>query len=129
MSGLRGFLLANPVGELEKEIILSRRLADHPFRISSMNAEEVEAYLQTARAQGKGGHVNGHCFQMLMVLNHTLEPDFRDAGLLDEAGCVRPEDFVNQHLLAGEIASLARQIAALSGYDKDFAALRQEVKN
>ncbi len=129
MSGLTEFLLSHPVRGLEEEVILSHRLADHPFRIVSMRGEEVERYLQVSRKEGKKAGFDSQSFQMQVILNHTLEPDFRDVRLLDQAGCRRPEDFVDQFLLAGEIAALVRQIAKLSGYDQDFGALRNEVKN
>ncbi len=40
----------------------------------------------------------------------------------------RPEDFVNDFLLAGEIAGLFRRIIELSGFEGDFSTLRKEVK-
>ncbi len=129
MSTLSDFLLAHPVAGMEKEVYLSPRLADHPFRIAAMDGDEVSGYLGICRLPQAGGGFDTQRFQMMVVVNHTLEPDFRDANLLERGGCQRPEDFVNKHLLAGEISALAREIAALSGYHQDFTALKAEVKN
>jgi hypothetical protein len=63
------------------------------------------------------------------VLNHTIEPNFKDADSIKKAGCQSPEQFLYRSLLAGEIAELAQQISALSGFDKDMEETVEEAKN
>ena len=68
-------------------------------------------------------------FNELVVLNHTLVPNFRDAESIKKAGCRTPEQFLYKSLLAGEISELAQEISALSGFDKDMDEEVEEAKN
>lgn len=94
--------------------------------IKGVSAEEMAEY--SRRCHRKDGF-DSQGFNMLLVLNHCLEPDFRSADALAKGGCATPEDLVNKTLKAGEIAALARYIYRLSGYDQTMGELRDEVKN
>ena len=59
----------------------------------------------------------------------TIEPNFKDADSIKKAGCQSPEQFLYKSLLAGEIAELAQQISALSGFDADMEEMVEEAKN
>lgn len=133
MSTLTQFLLDNPVDGITSEVIISERFAEHPFKITAMNGEQFGDYqtrATTATAKGKQKlKFNSKLFQQLVVLNHTVEPNFKDAEFIKKAGCTTPEQLLYKTLLAGEIVELAEQISLLSGFNQDLDELADEVKN
>ena len=130
MSTLTDFLAEHPVNDLQKEVVVSSRLAEHPFLVRGVSAEEIESYGRLCRKQEKGGSVfDAAKCNLLLVLNHCTVPDFRSVELLENCGCATPEESVNQTLKAGEIAYLAKAIYELSGYGESLTALKEQVKN
>jgi len=131
MTTLLDFLADNPVDALTFEVVLSDRLKDFKFKIRPISGKEFAKYSKECRKIGKKGKVDfdSDRFNMLVILNHTIEPDFRNVKALDKAKCQTPEDFINKTLLAGEIAELSQQITARSGFDQDVSELVEEVKN
>jgi hypothetical protein len=125
------FLIDNPVDNLTDEVIVSARLAKFPFKIKGMTGPEFSEYqkLSTKISRHKKVEFDSKTFNELVVLNHTLEPNFRDAESIKKAGCQTPEQFLYKSLLAGEINELAQQITALSGFDKDIEDTVEEAKN
>ena len=125
------FLIDNPVDNLTDEVIVSSRLAKFPFKIKGMTGPEFSEYqkLSTKISRHKKVEFDSKTFNELVVLNHTLEPNFRDAESIKKAGCQTPEQFLYKSLLAGEINELAQQITALSGFDKDIEDTVEEAKN
>lgn len=131
MSNLMQFLIDNPVDNLTDEVIISGRLAKFPFKIKGMTGPEFSEYqkLSTKISRHKKVEFDSKTFNELVVLNHTLNPNFRDAESIKKAGCQTPEQFLYKSLLAGEINELAQQITALSGFDKDIEDTVEEAKN
>lgn len=131
MSTLTQFLLDNPVDNITAEVIVSSRLANFPFKIKAMTGPEFAEYQKLATRIGKHKKVefNNKVFNELVVLNHTVEPNFRDADLIKKAGCTLPEQFLYKSLLAGEISELSQQISTLSGFDRDIEDTIDEAKN
>lgn len=131
MSTLLQFLIDNPVDNLTTEVVVSNRLANFPFKIKAMTGPEFSEYQKLATRIGKHKKVefNSKLFNEMVVLNHTVEPNFRDADTLKKAGCTSPEQFLYKSLLAGEIAELSQQISNLSGFDKDVESTVEEAKN
>ena len=125
------FLIDNPVDNLTDEVIVSSRLAKFPFKIKGMTGPEFSEYqkLSTKISRHKKVEFDSKTFNELVVLNHTLNPNFRDAESIKKAGCATPEQFLYKSLLAGEINELAQQITALSGFDKDIEDTVEEAKN
>lgn len=125
------FLIDNPVDNLTDEVIISGRLAKFPFKIKGMTGPEFSEYqkLSTKISRHKKVEFDSKTFNELVVLNHTLNPNFRDAESIKKAGCQTPEQFLYKSLLAGEINELAQQITALSGFDKDIEDTVEEAKN
>jgi hypothetical protein len=131
MSGLLDFLADHPIDDLTEEIVISARLRDFKFTIKAMTGQDFDQYSKACRKIGKKGKVDFDAarFNMMVILNHTVEPDFRSVKALDKAKCQTPEDFINKTLMAGEIAELAQAISRLSGFDQDISGLADEVKN
>lgn len=131
MSKLTDFLLENPINDLTEQVTLSARLKDHPFTIRAMTGEEFSDYQRQASRiiKGKNVEFDSRRFQEAVILNHTLEPDFKNAELLKKAGCMTPAQFMYKVLLAGEIAELVQKISALSGFDQSMDDMVAEAKN
>ena len=130
---LTQFLLDNPQIDIREEIFVSPRFKDAGFKftISAMTGEQFSSYQKEATAVGRHKKVNfdNKRFNELVVINHTLNPNFKDADAIKKAGCMTPEQFLYRSLRAGEITELVNQISALSGFDPDPEALVDEVKN
>lgn len=131
MSDLLNFLIENPVDDVTDTVIVSKRLEKFPFVIRAMSGPEFSDYQRVATQIGKKKKVdfNSKLFNELVVLNHTVEPNFRDAETIKKAGCTTPEQFLYKSLLAGEIAELSNRISALSGFDADMEETIEEAKN
>lgn len=130
-SKLLDFLVQNPVGTITEEVVVSNRLANFPFKIRGITGEEFAEYQKLATRVGRHKKVDfdNKTFNELVILNHTVEPNFKDAESIKASGCTTPEQFLYKSLLAGEISELAQQISALSGFDKDLEELVDEAKN
>ena len=96
-----------------------------------MTGPEFSEYqkLSTKIAKGKKIEFDSKRFNELVVLNHTIEPNFKDAESIKKAGCMTPEQFLYKSILAGEIAEIAERISALSGFEKDMEELVEEGGN
>lgn len=136
MTALTDFLLANPVNTIEKEVVISRRIVDEKgnllkFKIKPMLNEQYLEYQNQCTIPKKGGKIefNTKRFNQLVILNHTIEPNFRSVELIQRAQCSTPEQLLNKMLLAGEIQALAEQIRIISGFEDSLDDLVEEVKN
>lgn len=131
MSKLLEFLIDNPVDDLTAEVVVSKRLAAYPFKIKGISGTEFAEYRKVATKVGRHRKVefDSKLFNELVVLNHTVEPNFRDAETIKKAKCMSPEQFLYKSLLAGEIEELANQISALSGFDATLEDTIEEAKN
>jgi len=130
---LTQFLAENPVNDITADVYVSKRFQDagFAFKIRAMSGQEFSAYQKQATAVGRHKKVNfdSSLFNELVVLNHTVEPNFKDANMLAQCGCATPEQFLYSRLKAGEIVDLANKISALSGFDVEQSELVEEVKN
>lgn len=135
MSKLTDFLLNNTVENLTEEIIVSDRFKVDgeilKFKIKAVNPNEFSDLQKQCTKVGKKGKVNfdSKMFNEQLIINYTVDPNFKDAEVVKKAGCMTPEQLVNKVLLAGEVATLVEEISALSGFDKDLEELREEAKN
>lgn len=136
MTSLTEFLLANPVDTIEKEVVVSKRIVDEngqmlKFKVRPMLNEQYLEYQNQCTVPKKGGKIdfNTKRFNQLVILNHTVEPNFRSAELIQQSGVATPEQLLNKMLLAGEIQILSEQIREVSGFADSLDELVDEVKN
>ncbi|MGL4875179.1 MAG: phage tail assembly chaperone [Clostridium sp.] len=136
MTKLMSFLIANPVDNLTDEVIISDRFKDEKgevlkFKIKALTADEFDSLQKTCTKIGKKGKVdfNQKRFNENLIINYTLEPNFKDAESIKQAGCVTSEQLLNKVLLAGEVSELTSKISQLSGFDNDMEELQEEAKN
>lgn len=131
MGALLEFLVDNPVDDVTEEVIVSKRLEKFPFKIKAMTGKEFSEYQKLATAIGKKKKISfdSQKFNEQVVLNHVIEPNFRDAESIKAAKCLSPEQFLYRSLLAGEISELSNKISMLSGFDSDIEETIEEAKN
>lgn len=134
LSDLQKFLLDNPITDVEETVIVSERLKDFPFKIKCITSEQLDEYQKRCiknMNNAKKRQVDLKAFNELVVINHCIEPNFRDAEWLQEAGCpTDPAKLLNKYLAAGEINKLSAEIQRLSGFDDvEQEETVEEVKN
>lgn len=131
MSSLQDFLLENLDENATEQVVLSARLKDSPFTIRPMSSKEFNAYSMAATTFKKGKKVNfnSEVFSNQVIINHTIEPNFKDAEFVKKAGCITPEQLLNKVLRAGEMSELAQRISAFSGFESEMDDLVDEAKN
>lgn len=136
MSRLQEFLNNHPVDNLTEEVVVSPRFKDKDenllkFKIKAMTSQEFDEIRRSAMRVKKGRKVefDAQTFNLKTVINHTLDPDFKDAESIRKLGCQTPEEYVQKVLLAGEVATLAQKIQELSGFDVEMEELVEEAKN
>lgn len=133
MNALQQFLLENPVDNIVEKVTVSARLKDFPFQVKAITGGEYNDY--QARCienpnSPKKRKFNSKKFNELIVTNHTVDPNFKDADWLTKSGCgVDSTKLLYKTLLAGEISELAEAILRISGFDKDLEEEIEEVKN
>jgi hypothetical protein len=134
-NSLTQFLIDNPQTDIREQVYVSKRFekAVMPFTIKAMSGSEFSEYQKEALGTGgrgrSAGRFNAKRFNELIAINHTVEPNFKDATSIAAAGCVTPEQFMDRVLRAGEINELVARITELSGFDEEPAARVNEVKN
>lgn len=133
---LQEFLNANPVDNLTEEVVISPRFKDgegNPlkFTIKAMTPAEFEDVRKRATRILKNKQVDfdSQKFNLSIVVNNTVNPDFKHADSIKKLGVNSPEEYVQRVLLAGELTTLVQKINELSGFDVAMNELVEEVKN
>jgi hypothetical protein len=134
---LQQFLNENTVDNVTAEVIISPRFKDEngeplKFKIRAITGEDHKNYVNECmklNAKTKQMYFDNKKFYELVIINATIEPNFKDATSIKQLNCVTPERYLYKVLLAGEIETLAQEISALSGFDVGMDELRAEAKN
>lgn len=140
MSALKDFLLENSDAiSKDVEVAISPRFKDKDgkllkFKIRPMNGEEFGSYQKQCtniKMNGKKRETSFDSakFNNLCIINHCVDPNFKEADFLKGLGVQTPEQAVAKVLLAGEIVELGNQISRLSGFDVDINEEIEEAKN
>lgn len=135
MSKLSAFLHPVSLNE-EKEVIISKRFVDEkgnpvPFKIRTVSQEENDRLVKAATRKYKE---NGQTIERLDDLDYTrrlmvaatVEPDFSSKEMCDAYGVLDPLLVPGKMLIAGEYASLVREITIFNRFTNN---LDDEVKN
>lgn len=131
MSRLADFLCEHTVENITDEVVISNRIP-FKFKIRAMNSEEFNSYRKLATnfdVKRKKASFDSKKLNEQIIINHTVDPDFRNAEDIKKVGCTTPEQYMNKVLLAGEAEELSQQIQSLSGFDLDINEAVEEAKN
>ena len=131
MSKLTEFLIENPVDDLTEKVNLGGRLKNFEFTIKGMTGTQFNEYQKAATKISKGKKVSfdSATFNEKVIINSTIEPNFKDAEFVKKLGVQTPEQAMYKVLLSGEIAELAKRISQLSGFDVEIEEEIEEAKN
>lgn len=135
MSTLQDFLNSNPVDDMVAEVVISDRFKDKDgnllkFKIKAMtNRTFDELRRKCTKIRGRKTDFDANAFNISVVIENTISPDFKDAESLKKLNCMSPDQYVERVLLAGEIVQLAQEISKLSGFDVEMDELVEEAKN
>ena len=140
MSVLKEFLVENSdiVGK-EVEVPISPRFKDKDgnllkFKIRPMTGDEFGKYQKQCTTINVNGRkketsFDSGKFNLLCIVNHCVDPDFKEADFLKQLAVQTPEQAVSKTLLAGEIVELGNQISKISGFDVDINEEIEAAKN
>jgi len=108
-----------------KEVIVSNRYKDLPFKIRAVTNDE---YFQGKTRFTKDNSFDAKGFMYYLIKECTIEPNFKDATELANAKVVKPEQMIDIYLRAGEIDRLSTSIIEFSGFGK-IEEVEQEIEN
>ncbi|HZG16968.1 MAG TPA: XkdN-like protein [Candidatus Bathyarchaeia archaeon] len=135
MSTLQDFLNANPVDNLTSEVEVSERFKDKAgnvlkFKIKAMDDTTFnDIRKRCTTTKGRKVEFDVGAFNRAIIIQHTLEPDFKNAESIAKLNCQTPEQYLQKVMLAGEIVELAGKIQEISGFEVEMDALVEEAKN
>lgn len=129
MSDLEQFLALPDVENIIEEVFVSERLGK--FKVKAMTADEHREYQKQCQGRMKKGGIDFDTtkFNLLLVAGQTVSPNFANAEFLKKSGCTTAMEFIKKKLKAGEIAELATQICAISGFETDITEDIEQAKN
>ena len=129
MSNLEKFIAMPNVKDVTEEVFINDRIGK--IKIKPMTNEQYNSYL--ARCRGKitknGIDFKDGKYNLLVITNHVVDPDFNNAEGLAKAGFNDPYEFINAKLKAGEIQDIVIKIAELSGIGGSIDEAVEEAKN
>lgn len=134
---LQEFLNKNIVENITKEVVISDRLKNektgeyYKFKIKALTCKQYEDIVKKATNIDIKGKVffDSAAFKEDIIINFTLNPNFKDAESIKSVGCLKPKEYLNKILLGGEAELLSKEILNLSGYGKNINEYVEEVKN
>lgn len=125
MDSLFQYLLENQF-EQEFMVKLEGRLANaDPFVCKLISGQEYNNYVNLCLKQDKKGEskMDVGQFNNLILKNHVITPNFKNADNISKAGCATTEQLINKVLKGGEQSQLVNRILTESGFG---AAVDQE---
>ncbi|MBQ9396224.1 MAG: hypothetical protein IJU23_12035 [Proteobacteria bacterium] len=132
VSALQAFLI-EASKELKKdvEVNLGGRLAEQKFIVRGLTLDEVQATRKKAIVADAAGKERQDDIEVTrqVIIAGCVEPDFRNAQFVKDAGCATPSQVIDKVLLAGEATRLAKEIMKASGLGEDINKAVEEAKN
>lgn len=114
------FFRGRDIANLTKEVKI--KSIPSPLTIRAVTKEEFAEYSKISKGDPQK-------LMELMVINNTVEPNFKSATLLEAFKVTNPKDLINKVLLSGEFFAIAEEIGKLSEFDLDINAKVEQAKN
>lgn len=141
MTALQVLLSAKPVRQtaqlrirqrdgLDQDLVLTiKSLTDAEFKRISDQAEQPTGQNRAARRQQQATkETDNNLFLRLIVAQGIMDPNLNSPEVLAAHGAITGEMVVQRIFLPGEVARIAEEIMALSGWD-DQAVELEDLKN
>lgn len=136
MSSLQEMLNLNVVDDITTNVEITNRILDKDGRsfkftikpISFSDLNELKKRATYFDSKGKA-ILNEDFLNTLIVIENTLEPNFKDSKSIAQLNCTTPEQYLNKVLLAGEIEKLIKAILTISGFDSELDEMVDDIKN
>lgn len=137
---LKAFMVPSVAGET-KEVYISNRFkgADGkpaPFVIRAIDQDTNDSLVRkcTTKKTKNGvvtSEVDGTKLARMLIVECTVEPNFRDSELCEYYKTINPLDVPGRMLSVGEFNRLAKAIREMNGMleDDEFAEAMEEAKN
>lgn len=129
MSRLEEFLALPNVDEMVTDITMDRL---GTFTVKPLSPEKHQEFQNRCRTKNrKTGDVDFNMlkFNLLVISNQVINPNFSDANALQTSGFQNPRDLIEAKFKAGEIFELAQKICEISGFDTEIEEVVEEAKN
>lgn len=133
--GAMDFLLETAIDEeytekFQMEVKRNGKAKELTFEVSLISDREWKNYQNQTNKLKKGGRVDfdGTKFNELLVINHCVNPNFRDANAMKKLDVRTPEQLLHKTLKIGEVSQLADIITSVSGFDTNIRELIEEIK-
>lgn len=114
------FFKGRDITNLTKEIKL--KTIPTPIIIRAVTKDEFTEYTKIAKGDPQK-------LMELLVINNTVEPNFKSATLLEAFKVTNPKDLINKVLISGEFFAIAEEIGKLSEFDLDINKKVEQAKN
>ena len=129
MSRLEDFLNFQDVDTITEEIYINKRLGS--FKVKPLTATKHNEFRNRCLIKNKKGETitDLNKFNLLVITEQTLEPDFSNAEFLSKVNCQTAREFIEKKFLSGEIITIANKILEISGFNIDINEQVEEAKN
>jgi len=111
MSKLQNLLALPDVSDVQKEVFINEQLG--AFIIKPVTERQLQTYRLRSR-QGKSDTIDANRLNCMVIENHVIDPDLRNADFLAEAKCDTASDFINRKFTAGITARIVNEIMEAS---------------
>jgi len=111
MSKLQNLLALPDVSDIQKEVFINEQLG--AFIIKPVTEQQLQTYRLRSR-QGKSDTIDASRLNCMVIENHVVDPDLRNADFLAEAKCGTASDFINRKFTAGITARIVNEIMEAS---------------
>lgn len=129
MSRLEDFLSLPNVADEVAEVYVSKRLGT--FKVKPMTIDQHKEYQDRCKGNftKNGMKFDNTKFNLLIVENQVIDPNFKDADFLNRANFSNPRDFIKAKLKPGEVLEIAQKICEISGFEVDPNEEIEKAKN
>ena len=129
MFNLEKFIAMPNVKDIEEEVFINERIGK--IKIKPMTNGQYNEYLARCRSKltKNGISFDDGKYNLLVLKNHVIDPNFSDAEGLSKSGFTTPDEFINAKLKAGEIQDIVIKIAELSGIGGSLDEAIEQAKN
>lgn len=129
MSRLEDFLKFQDVDTMTEDVYINERLGT--FKVKPLTATKHNEFRNRCLIRNKKGEITTDLnkFNLLVITEQTLEPDFSNADFLAKVNCQTAREFIEKKFLSGEIMAIANKILEISGFNIDINEQVEEAKN